>query len=126
MGIVVKMIRYGAVGVVNSIVGFAIVVSVLQFMPDRPLVANALGFGIGFFLSYFLNKNWTFGDLRPFRTAVLPYSVLLAFCYMANVLVVFVLSRISALGILLPQVMGVATYTLLAFCGGHLFVFKAR
>lgn len=123
--IVGNAIRYGLVGILNSAIGFLVIASVLYVDPAQTVVANATGYAAGFFISFALNRTWTFSDRRPFRLTLGAYFVLVAACYAANLAVVLVAVRWKALGIYLPQLLGMCTYTVLLFCGSHFIVFRA-
>lgn len=117
-------LRYGLVGLLNSAIGFAVIAAVLQVAPNRPALANAAGFGVGFAISFVMNRAWTFADKRGWSITLGPYAGLVAICYAVNLLVVLAAARVSALGLYAPQLLGMATYTLLLFCGSHFYVFR--
>lgn len=116
--------RYALVGLLNSAAGFAVIAAVLHLAPDRPVLANAAGFATGFLIGFVLNKGWTFDDTRSYGATIGPYAVLVALCYAANLAVVLAAGRLPGIGIYLPQLMGMVTYTLLLFCGSHFYVFR--
>lgn len=116
--------RYALVGLLNSAAGFAMIAAVLHFAPDRPVLANAAGFATGFLVGFFFNKGWTFQDRRSYGATIAPYAALVALCYAANLLVLSVAGQVTELGIYLPQLLGMITYTVLLFCGSHFYVFR--
>ncbi len=60
----VRFLRFGVVGVANTLITIA-VFNVAALMLHVPaLGANALGWAAGFANSYFWNRRWTFAD-RP-------------------------------------------------------------
>jgi putative flippase GtrA len=59
--------RFGIVGVVNTLVGLAVIYAAL-FAGLGDFAANALGYGCGLVLSFVLHRGWTFAG----RTKSLP------------------------------------------------------
>jgi putative flippase GtrA len=59
--------RFGIVGVVNTVVGLAVIYAAL-FAGLGDFAANALGYGCGLVLSFVLHRGWTFAG----RTKSLP------------------------------------------------------
>lgn len=116
--------RYAVVGLLNTAAGFAVIAAVLHVAPDRPVLANAAGFAAGFAISFAMNKGWTFEDKRPHGATIGPYAALVAMCWAANLAVVLAAGRLPWLGIYLPQLLGMVTYTVLLFCGSHFYVFR--
>jgi putative flippase GtrA len=51
--------RYGAVGVANTLIGYAIIVSAL-WLGAGDYLSNALGYGLGLGFAYLMHRNWTF------------------------------------------------------------------
>jgi putative flippase GtrA len=119
-------VRYGLVGVLNSVVGFAVIAAITKIAPQRPVIANAIGYAFGLILGFVLNKTWTFTDARPWTTRAWPYLILTAFAYAANLVTLLVSSRIKMLGPYVPQLLGMLAYTSLSFFGSYAWVFKAR
>lgn len=75
-----RIMRYGAVGVLNTLIDFAVLnLLMVLFGATRgvPLVlCNAAAFFVASLNSYFLNKNWTFAHKG--RASLRQYLVFLA------------------------------------------------
>lgn len=67
-GELARIVRFGAVGAVNTVVTLA-VFSALVACGVPGGVASAIGFGAGALNSYQLNRRWTFSDIPTARTA---------------------------------------------------------
>jgi putative flippase GtrA len=68
--LVSKMVRFGAVGVANSLIDLCIF-SVLLWFGAAPLLSNLLGWFGAVCFSYFANSRWSFeraGNLRHGRS----------------------------------------------------------
>ena len=53
-------VRYLAVGALNTTVGYGLIYAAMYFANVAPAAANALGYGVGFVVSFTLNRRWTF------------------------------------------------------------------
>ena len=74
--------KFLAVGVVNTIFGYAIMFAFYNLLGLSYWVSSACNYIFGSILSYFLNKHFTFQDKsRGFQT-VLRFAVNIAACYL--------------------------------------------
>lgn len=60
-----RMVRFGAVGVVNTAIDFSVFAALFYLLHWPLLAANAAGFGLAVANSYAMNKAWTFRDTAP-------------------------------------------------------------
>ncbi|BAI97793.1 hypothetical protein Sj15T_22090 [Sphingobium sp. TA15] len=82
------IIKFGLVGLVNTALGFSIILSALA-LGFGDYAASALGYGLGFILSYVANRRWTFAVREPMSAAELArFGVVTALAYATNLLVV--------------------------------------
>jgi putative flippase GtrA len=73
--VVVQFVKFGIVGVANTLLTFAVYTLLLKVFGVWYLAASAIGFVVGTINSFLLNRRWTFrghvGDaLTPVRWAV--------------------------------------------------------
>jgi putative flippase GtrA len=118
-------LRFCAVGVINTLVGLSIIFGLMRFADADYRSANAVGYALGFMVSYALNRSWTFahrGDI--FRSAI-KWTLVVAIAYGLNLAVVIVMHDGCALSAYLAQTFGVPVYTLVSFFGARLFVFPS-
>lgn len=77
--------RYGAVGVANTLIGYAIIVTAL-WLGAGDYLANALGYGLGLGFAYLMHRNWTFRvRQRGSIMEVVRFYVSAAISYAANI-----------------------------------------
>ena len=77
--------RYGAVGVANTLIGYAIILVAL-WLGAGDYLANALGYGLGMWFAYLLHRQWTFQVSHPKSLAeVMRFYVSAGISYAANV-----------------------------------------
>lgn len=118
--------KFGLVGIVNTGVGYgAIALATLAFSAP-PVVANAIGYGLGILVSFFLNKAFTFRGRKTSRLSLPIFLGVFLFCYGLNVLVLIWLLEHSALPELLAQAVAMAVYTVPFFLLSKLLVFRAQ
>ena len=65
MSEVVQLFRFVLVGFVNTSVGLLCIWSTMYFLELSVAAANLIGYFIGIFLSYGLNRRWTFALNEP-------------------------------------------------------------
>jgi putative flippase GtrA len=119
------LLRYGAAGLVNSLLGFAVIVLCMSALGMPPPLANAAGFAAGYLSGYLLHRSFTFRSSVPHGRGLARWLAVTAFGYAANLAV---LMWLVALGtdLLLSQALAVACYVAISFILGRLFVFGAE
>ena len=63
--LLVKLIRYGVVGVFGVGVDFSLTYFAKEKLKINPYVANAIGFSVATCINFFLNRIWTFRSHDP-------------------------------------------------------------
>lgn len=66
---IAQLARFGVVGIAAMCVHW-LVVRLLVPAGIAPLIANVIGFGVAFNVSYFGHRNWTFASNRAHRTTL--------------------------------------------------------
>ena len=120
-----KLIRYGLVGVANTFIGLAATYWCLYFYNLNILIANAVGYGIGLILSFFLNRYWTFKYKIINNLLLLRYIIMAVIAYISNLIVVLLGIYVNNINPYILQIMGMMTYTFIMFIGCQKFVFIA-
>ena len=75
-------LKFIAVGVVNTIFGYAIMFTFYNLLHLSYWVSSACNYIFGSILSYFLNKHFTFQDKSRSWKTVLRFAVNIACCYL--------------------------------------------
>lgn len=85
VGLFTQFFRFVSVGVTAALVHFATVVVLVQNNLLVPLSANVLGFLLGFQVSYWGHRSWTFHDTVTLHRVALPKLLLVQVCnFIAN------------------------------------------
>jgi len=116
-----QFLKYNIVGIVNTLVGFIIII-VLMFAGLSPEVSNAIGYGIGAILSYYLNSKYTFESKSKDKKIILKFFLVLAIAYALNFLTLQ--SLLPLINPYFSQVISAIVYTLSSFFLMKFFVFR--
>jgi putative flippase GtrA len=117
--------RYLAVGVLNTLVGLAVIYFCLYALGTGNAGANALGYAVGIVVSFYLNKRWTFRHDGSALPALLRFIAVLGVAYIVNLVTVLLLADGFGMNRYLAQAMGIPPYTILGYVGSRLFSFPA-
>jgi putative flippase GtrA len=120
-----QAVRFGMVGVINTLAGLSVIYGLMFFTATSAEMANAAGYGVGFTISFSLNKKWTFGHAGKSRDAFLRYAGLAAACYFVNLGVLMMCIHEWGVNRYIGQIFGAASYTTCMFVGSRAFVFPA-
>lgn len=103
--------RYALTGGLNTAVGFTVIIGLLYLgLADIP--ANALGFCIGFLISFFVNRSWTFQQhSKPTRSEIGLFISSFLVAYMVNFLIILSGSAAGFGGSWPLHLLGVCAYT---------------
>lgn len=122
-GLFAQTLRFALVGLANTAIGLLAIYGLILFFNAGPVVANVVGYALGFWVSYLLNRRWTFADQRPARSSLPRYMALAAVAYGVNLAVVLAGTHYLAIGRYLVQLLGIGFYTSLMFVGSRYLVF---
>jgi putative flippase GtrA len=115
-------VRFGLVGVLNTITGLSIIY-LLKWafsVPDFP--ANLGGYAVGLIVSFVLNSRWTFASKRPAASSLPRFALVILVSYVINYAVV-ALALHSNVNSYAAQAMGILPYSLTTYFGSRFFVF---
>lgn len=119
-------LRYGLAGVVNTLVGFSIIVALDLGLGLPAHLANAIGYAVGICVSFALSKLFVFKARRTTRSAPLRYVVAVAAAFALNqgVLTLAKLALPSGpLWSVAAQGSAAVSYTAALFLLSHFWVF---
>ncbi|MEM1235441.1 MAG: GtrA family protein [Pseudomonadota bacterium] len=122
-GLLGQLWRYGATGLANTALGYGLIMVCVYGLGASIIVANCVGYGAGWCLSYALNKRWTFRHQGAVARSALGFAALAAGCFVANLAVTLSLSELG-LSFPIAQIIGTATYSIAFFAGLKWMVFK--
>lgn len=125
LAVIGQTFRFVLVGIINTLIGIFSIYSILYLFKTTPVVANAIGFAIGFFVSFTLNRHWTFSDEAPITKSLPRYLIMTIVAYLLNLLVIVIGMRTFGIGPYLIQLFGIGVYSVSMFIGLRWFVFSS-
>lgn len=121
-----QLLRYGAVGILNMMVGFSVIAAAMAVFGLNDVAANAFGYGIGLCVSYSLNRAWTFEHTAAVGRSLWRFAAVTGLAYGCNLAVVLAVHRRFEGNVYLAQLCGILIYAVLGFLGSKYFAFGAR
>ncbi|MBB6305533.1 GtrA family protein [Rhizobium leucaenae] len=115
--------RFGLVGIANTGLGLLTIYATMYFFRFGPLTANAVGYGIGFVLSFALNRKWTFQNNSSIHQVLPRYIFAAALSYIFNFIAVLTCYQLFKTNPYLIQLLGIGLYTASMFLMSKFFVF---
>ena len=76
--------RFGLVGVLATAIHSAVVIVLVEGSIASPLLANVLGYGVGFSVSYLGGVRWVFRGTRASGATLLKFSLVAALGLLLN------------------------------------------
>lgn len=120
-----RMLRFGAVGVLNTGVGYAVILAGL-LLGLGDIASNAAGFGTGLVLGFLLNRQWTFNTADGYRSGTLQrYAMTFLVAYGVNLAVVLAARSAGIIDNPLIHLVGICFYSAIFYFGSVRFVFVA-
>lgn len=119
-----SLVRFVLVGLANTAVGYGAIMLFHSGFGIDPVPANVGGYLIGAFLSYMLNRNFTFASARPHTEALPRFGLTVVSCFLLNLLVLKIGLEVFALPVALAQALAVGVYTVAFYLTSRFLVFS--
>lgn len=126
LAVVVQFVKFGIVGVSNTLVAFAVYTVLLKVFGVWYVAASGIGFAVGAVNGFLLNRRWTFrehdGDaLTPVRWAIVQTCGL-----GLNLGLVYLFVHDAGLDELVGQIPATAIVTVLTFAANRSWTFRVH
>ena len=126
MDVILKqLVKYGLVGVLNTLLTAVVIRILLYLLSDRDshgypsasvmFIANSVGYLAGLVNSFILNRNWTFRSKSDWKRSLFRFLIAFAVCYCLQLGVVLWLNGFELLPAYTCQLAGIAVYSVLNF-----------
>ena len=122
-GIPWSLVRYCAVGVVNTCVGLGTIYFGMYALNMGSVPANMLGYAIGITVSFTLNKYWTFSRRDNAQSQIVKFLMVTGCAYVVNLATILIADRFGA-NKYLAQALAVGPYLVVGYIGNRYFTFK--
>jgi putative flippase GtrA len=113
---------FAAVGVLNTIVGLAVIVFAHRVLGWGPTLSNAAGYGVGALMGYMLNRTLTFRSAAPVGRSMPRYAAVLGVGYASNLGVLHTLLWLQP-SFVLAQALAMVAFSTIVFFGSRSFAF---
>ena len=126
------VLRFILVGVINTLVGTAIMFGLYNLAHCSSWVSSASNYILTSILSFFLNKFFTFQNKEKSIGQVVRFAVNIAVCYLlaygiAKPLCLYLLSGVvTSVRDNVSMFVGMCLFTAFNYCGQRFFAFKKR
>jgi putative flippase GtrA len=118
-----QVARFSGVGILNTLIGLAVIYGLMYFLGAGPALANAIGYAIGLIVSFWLNRDWTFESSHPLSHSLPRYLLVSGISYLLNLTAVLVAITHFSANPYLSQMLGIGIYSTCVFFGCRWFAF---
>ncbi|WP_160108874.1 GtrA family protein [Pseudomonas izuensis] len=118
-----QLIKFIFVGVLNTLLGYAIIFSCMYLLGATAVVSNVIGYATGLVLSYVLNRKITFQSTSKSRSEIFRFLLVFLVAYFSNLGVLLMLIRIGSVHEGLAQVLAGIVYVFVSFFLNKYYVF---
>ena len=122
---VIYFIRYSGAGLVNTIVGFLVILSAMA-LSFSPMISNIAGYAVGFTLGFLLSKKFVFRSNDRFIAESIRYLLAFVISFLLNLLVLQLALNNLNINELASQVLAAISYTILMYVLTRFFVFNSQ
>lgn len=122
-GLIAQLIKYGLVGVVNTIITAVVIYVLLKLLNQSPYLSNIVGYAAGLISSFLLNSRWTFSTAYSWcRFGI--FILIFAVCYLLQLGVLYLLLTYTSIDEYIQQLIAMVFYTLINFVLNKLITFR--
>lgn len=147
--LLIQMIKYGAVGVINTLTTLVVIWIVMHLVygigdesnasSEAVGVSNFVGYTMGLLCSFVLNRSWTFKSHKKWVKDFIKFMMVFLICYIPQLLLVFLLNSYANMNNIqfslfnhehlinaayIYQLIGMVFYTILNFICNKYYTFK--
>lgn len=124
-----RVLRFGIVGLTAAAVHYWVVIALVELLHIAPLQANAGGFIVAFWVSYFGHRHWTFSDVvathvQGAHPSFLRFLLVAVLGFCMNELLFYLLLRYAGWPYYLALAVVVFTVAVLTYVLSRLWAFR--
>lgn len=125
-GAVIELAKFVSVGLLNTLIGLALIYSLKWGLQWSDVGANLVGYLICIGLGFVLNGRWTFGKASLNSRHLTGYLAVAAIAYLMNFFAVLMSINVLQISGDYAQLVGVPVFTLSSFVLNKIFVFPVE
>ena len=127
MSTVAEAIKYGIVGVINTVITAAVIAVMMKGFGADPILSNGVGYAAGLINSFIFNKKWTFKSDMKWQKAAIRFGIAFAICYLFQLGVLMWLNRCQTMfDPYYNQLIAMVAYTGANFFVNKFYTFKVK
>ena len=89
-------------------------------------LSNFIGYLVGFFISYFLNKKFNFKSTNSHKKDLPKFIISMGIAYIMNLIVLFITYRIFVINVYLSQILAGVVYVFVGYLMSKFWVFGRK
>lgn len=124
MEIVKQAIKYGVVGLGNTLITAAVIWVMMKVFGASDVASNITGYVAGLINSFIWNKQWTFKSTAGWWSSALKFGGAFAVCYLLQLGFLLYLNRTLTIDPYYNQLIAMAFYTVVNFIMNKFYTFK--
>lgn len=121
-----QAIKYIFSGLVNTVIGYSVFLTLITLFTIRPEYANAVGYGVALVAAFILNKIFVFDQSKTNRSTIPKFIAAFIAAFSLNQLILFIANRIMGMQAETAQVFAMISYTVSFYFLNKNFVFSSR
>lgn len=121
-----EMIKYGFVGIINTIIGYGVFLIAYEWFLFSPEMANALGYMFGLCAAFILNKIFVFSAGKISFALAARFILAFIVAFSLNQFILILLVQHSPFLPEIAQIFAMAAYTILFYILSKYFVFVQK
>jgi len=125
MEIVKQAIKYGLVGVGNTLITAAVIWVMMKVFGVSDVLSNITGYAIGLVNSFIWNKQWTFKSSKGWYSSALKFGGVFAICYSLQLMFLLYLNATLDIDPYYNQLIAMVFYTVVNFIMNKFYTFKS-
>lgn len=120
----VQFLGYALVGVIGTVVQYAVLLVGVNMVGSTPLTASSLGAVLGAFTNYLLNYRFTFRASKPHPATMMRFFAIALICLSINGAVIELVLRFLGSHYLIAQATATVAVLLFGFAANRYWTFK--
>lgn len=125
MEIVKQALKYGLVGVGNTLLTAAVIWVMMKMLGASDVVSNITGYVAGLVNSFIWNKQWTFKSNKGWVSSALRFGGVFIVCYLLQLAFLLYLNKTLDIDPYYNQLIAMAFYTVINFIMNKFYTFKS-
>lgn len=121
-----QLLRFAAVGVLNTVVGYSVIFACMYLLGMGPVASNVVGYAFGLVVSYTLNRTFTFRSAAGKKREIVRFVSIFMVAYLSNIGVLVLLTDHANVHKGWAQLIAGVVYTGIFFVLSKYYVFAAQ